>query len=69
VYGYTHAWMDAGAPPHNPVLHYLAVVRAARDFGLSPDQLEPLTRGFRPAVDSVDELAETVAAVVLEHRA
>ena len=48
----------------NPVLHYLAVVRAARDFGLEPDHLDSLTLRFREP----GALAEAVADALLEQR-
>jgi hypothetical protein len=53
--------MDAVAGPH-PVLRCLAVVRAARGFGLAPDQLDPLTLRFAA---SVEELTEAVAGALL----
>jgi hypothetical protein len=51
----------------NPVLHYLAVARAARDFGLPPDELDQLAadvvvRDRR----SVEAFADSVASVLLE---
>jgi hypothetical protein len=46
----------------NPVLHYLAVVRAARDFGVEPKRLDELTLRFsEPAA-----LADAVADALLE---
>ena len=48
----------------NPVLHYLAVVRAARDFGLEAERLDSLTLRFKePAA-----LAEAVADELLGQR-
>jgi hypothetical protein len=58
---------DVAATRHS-VLHYLAVIRAARDFGLGPNDLDPLTLRFPPAPGSIDKLAEAVAAAVLERR-
>lgn len=60
--------MDVSEAGRHPVLHYLAVVRAARDFGLEPDELEPLARRFPPAAGTADELAEFVADTLLERR-
>jgi hypothetical protein len=50
----------------NPVLHYLAVVRAARDFGLSADQLDRLTRRFHAAPSAVEAFAEAAADALLD---
>lgn len=57
--------MDPLSAPRHPVLHYLAVVRAARDFGLDPDALGPLVLRFAPAAGSVDAFAEAVTAALL----
>jgi hypothetical protein len=50
------------------VLHYLAVVRAARDFGLPADALDPLTLRFAPGAGSPDALAEAATAALLDRR-
>jgi hypothetical protein len=60
--------MEAAAAPRHPVLHYLAVVRAARDFGLGANELDPLTVRFPPGPGSIDKLTEAIAASVLERR-
>ena len=52
----------------HPVLRHLAVVRAARDFGLHPDELDPIALRFPPATGSVDALAEAVTAALLGSR-
>jgi hypothetical protein len=44
----------------HPVLHYLAVARAARDFGLDPRQLDPLALRFAPTRASADTFAQAV---------
>src|SRR5215210_3001892 len=54
--------MDASAVPRHVVLHYLAVARAARDFGLDADELDPLVLRFDPASGSAGELADAVTA-------
>lgn len=60
--------MDVSEPARHPVLHYLAVVRAARDFGIEPHELDPLARRFPPASGAAEELAEFVADALLERR-
>jgi hypothetical protein len=46
----------------HPVLHYLAVVRAARDFGLDAERLDSLTLRFSDA----EALARAAADELLE---
>jgi len=58
--------MESPAATRHPVWQYLAVVRAARDFGLAPEQLKPLTLRFRLEPGSVEAFAEAVADAVLE---
>ena len=58
--------MESPAATSYPVWRYLAVVRAARDFGLGPEQLRSLTLRFRPVPGSVEAFAEAVADAVLE---
>jgi hypothetical protein len=58
--------MQPRATPGHPVLHYLAVIRAARDFGLDPDALYPLALRFPPAAGSIDKFAEAVTTALLE---
>ena len=58
--------MDAHAIPQSPVLHYLAVARAARDFGLKRDELDRLATRFVPTPDSVASFADAVADALLE---
>lgn len=57
--------MDPASAPRHPVLSYLAIIRAARDFGLHPDELAPLAARFPPAADAVDELAGALTAALL----
>jgi len=49
----------------SPVLHYLAIARAARDFGLGPEEIDRLAAGFRPTRASVDAFAQAVADALL----
>lgn len=51
----------------NPVLHYLAVARAARDFGLPPEELDQLAAdvGVRDR-RSVEAFADAAASMLLE---
>jgi hypothetical protein len=58
--------MEHGTPLSSPVLRYLAIARAARDFGLEREELDRLASGFRPAADSVDAFAEAVADALLK---
>jgi hypothetical protein len=60
--------MDPLPAPRHPVLHYLAVVRAARDFGLHPDELDPLALHYPAVAGSVEGLADAVAAALLADR-
>jgi|Tabmets5t2r1_1033131.scaffolds.fasta_scaffold26265_2 hypothetical protein len=60
--------MEAVAARRHPVLHYLAVVRAARDFGLGPHDLDSLTLRFPPDPGSIEKLSEAVAASLLGRR-
>jgi hypothetical protein len=54
--------MDPSAGPQHPVLRYLAVLRAARDFGLGSDQLDPLALRF---AGSLEELTDAVTGALL----
>jgi hypothetical protein len=60
--------MELSAATQHPVWRYLAVARAARDFGLGPEQLQRLTLRFRPEPGSVEAFAEAVADAVLARR-
>jgi hypothetical protein len=64
--GCHHAEVPPAAPqPPQPVWRYLAVVRAARDFGLGPEDLEPLALRFSPDPGWLDPFAEAVADAIL----
>jgi hypothetical protein len=58
--------MQPWTAPAHPVLHLLAVVRAARDFGLDPAALDPLALRFPPVPGSIDRFAEAVTTALLE---
>jgi hypothetical protein len=60
--------MNAAAAPGHPVLRYLAVARAARDFGLDPGELDPLPLRFPPTAGSVQEFADAVTTALLARR-
>lgn len=53
------------SPPSHPLLRYLATLRAARDFGVSRADLERVVRGSNPLTTSPEELAATLADVLL----
>ena len=48
-------------PPENSVLRYMAVLRAARDFGVSRADLEEVVRRLGPFDSSPRELADALA--------
>ncbi len=47
--------------PTNPVLRYLAILSAARDFGLSRADIERVARRFDPLQLRPRELADALA--------
>lgn len=60
--------MDPGPdlrPPRNPVLRYLAIVKAARDFGVSQREIEAVAGGFDPRRVRCEQLADALADLVL----
>ena len=60
---------EAWDPPINPVLRYLAVLSAARDFGVSRSDCERVARRFDPLTVDPDELAGALVDVLLGSRA
>ena len=52
-------------PPHEPsgtpTLRYLAILSAARDFGVSAADIERAARRFHPSKTSPRELADALA--------
>jgi hypothetical protein len=52
-------------PAGNPVLRYLAILKAARDFGLSQLEIEATAGAFDPRRDRCDQLADALADLIL----
>jgi len=52
----------------NGVLHYLAILRAARDFGLSDGEIAAVSGRFDPLRPRCMELAEALADLILARR-
>jgi hypothetical protein len=50
---------------HNPVLHYLMVRKAARDFGLSDAEIAIVAGRFDPRRPRCVELADALADLIL----
>jgi hypothetical protein len=48
-------------PPANPALRYLAILRAARDFGVSAAEIERVAQRFNPLDFEPGDLAEALA--------
>jgi len=57
--------MEAFIHGGNEVLRYMAILRAARAFGLSQREIESATAGFDPRRDDCEELADALADLVL----
>ena len=53
----------------NPVLHYLAVLKAARDFGLEQREIEAVAGGFDPRRPRTTQLADALADLILSRPA
>jgi hypothetical protein len=58
-------------PARNEVLHYLMVLKAARDFGLSDADVASVAGRFDPRRPRCVELADALADLILarEHQA
>ena len=52
-------------PAGNPVLHYLMILKAARDFGLPDAQIEVVAGRFDPLRPRCQELADALADLIL----
>jgi hypothetical protein len=56
-------------PPHEPsgtpTLRYLAILSAARDFGVSAADLERVARRLHPSQTTPRELADALANLVM----
>jgi hypothetical protein len=55
-------------PARNPVLHYLMIVKAARDFGLPDAEIEVVAGRFDPLRPRCEELADALADLILARR-
>ena len=53
------------APIRNPVMHYLAILKAARDFGLEQDEIEAVAGSFDPRRPRSAELADALADLIV----
>ena len=57
--------MEARAESGNQVLRYLAILKAARDFGLTQDEIEAVAGRFDPRRARCEELADALADLIL----
>lgn len=57
--------MEALIHGGNPVLRYMAILKAARDFGLSEHEIEIIAGGFDRRRTRCDELADAFADLIL----
>jgi hypothetical protein len=57
--------MEAPAGTGNQVLRYLAILKAARDFGLENDEVAAIAGRFDPRETRCDELADALADLIL----
>lgn len=53
------------AQRHDAVLRYLAILKAARDFGLAADEIAAIAGPFSASRPRCDELAEALADLIL----
>lgn len=61
--------MEAPSRPglaRNRVLHYLMILKAARDFGLPDAEIAPVAGRFDPLRPRCEELADALADLILE---
>jgi hypothetical protein len=52
----------------NGVLHYLAILRAARDYGVSDSEIAAVAGRFDPLRPRCGELADALADLILARR-
>lgn len=52
--------------PPNPVLRYLAILSAARDFGVARHDIERIAGQFDPLDSRHEELADALADTLVE---
>jgi hypothetical protein len=57
--------MEAPAESGNTVLRYLAILKAARDFGLSQHEIEAVAGSFDPQQTRCRELADALADLIV----
>ena len=57
--------MEASLDTGNQVMRYLAILKAARDFGLGQDEIAAVAGSFDPRDTRCAELADALADLVL----
>ena len=57
--------MEASARQGNQVLRYLAIIKAARDFGVSQPEIEAIAGSFDPRRTRCVELADAFADLIV----
>jgi hypothetical protein len=57
--------MEAPTGSGNEVLRYLAILKAARDFGLGDDEVAAIAGRFDPRETRCAELADALADLIL----
>ncbi len=57
--------MEARAEGGNPVLRYLAILKAARDFGLTQPEIEAVAGSFDPRRTRWPQLADALADLIV----
>jgi hypothetical protein len=55
-------------PPPNPVLRYLAILSAARTFGVNEHEIERIARRFDPLAFRPQQLADALAETLVTPR-
>jgi hypothetical protein len=58
--------MEAYLGSGNQVLRYMAILKAARAFGLAQREIEAVALGFDPRRDRCDDLADALADLILK---
>jgi hypothetical protein len=60
---------EGGVPRGNPVLRYLAVLRAARDFGVAPADIAAVAARWPVHTTDPRELADALADTLMQRGA
>ena len=60
-----HRDVEASTGYRNEVLRYLAILKSARDFGLSHDEVAAVAGRFDPRETRCDELADAFSDLIL----